>query len=331
MPLSCDRCQNNSILSLWQEGHFVSQTSTAVQNLCQVFCRQPSSALMSAVRHRDEKQIDAALENGAFPDSDVTNQSLHFYIITSQYGAASFILTRLSESRNIILEFTPLDRDTTTIILEYYGNVHHQITFGWSKVSQLGWTNSMYDLKLLQLLIFHGPRNVIHRGSPDFGEHCFVSAIKNNAQLIIKILLCIYYDELGNNVLNSIKNDLNKNLQDHLNRVKDLKHKQEIFKIFEQYENDFDVFQQDVLSMILSDQFGRFEVLASYVKERKDLYPILNDDKFQQLVKQMTKESKEELRIHLSTLKEDEEAKKEEKEDIEQQKKLRCFDDCLLQ
>ena len=298
------------------------------------------SKLMKAVKACDKSKVQEALNKGQFSDSaDPTNDALYYCILTSQYGIASIILSHLSKFHSIILEATPLDRDTTAIILEYFGNIHDQIRYGWSKICQLGWINSMHDLRLLQLLIYHGPRNVIHRTSPDFGEHCLVSAIKNNAQNIIKILLCIYYNELGKDILNSIKSDLDQSLQYFVNKIKQHPQKQAIFLIFEQYENDFDALNQDVLSMILSDQFGKYKVLSSYIKERKNLYPILNDKKFQQLVKEKTKESKEKLKIYLSALKTEEDAKKKEKEELHQWNKMTTseashkgpFDNCLIQ
>lgn len=296
------------------------------------------SELMKAVKARDKSRVQEALNKGQFSDSaDPTNDALYYCILTSQYECASIILSHLSKFHDMILESTPLDRDTTTIILEYFGNVHDQIRFGWSKICQLGWINSMGDLKLLQLLIYHGPRNVIHRKSPDFGEHCFVSAIKNNAQNIIKILLCIYYNELGKDVLNSIKSDLNQSLQYFVNKTKVHTQKQQIFLIFEQYENNFAVLNEEVLSMILSDQFGKYKVLASYIKERRNLYPILDDYKFQKLVKEKSKKSKEKLNIYLSALQTEADAKKKEKEGLEQQpgritySDKSYFDNCLLQ
>ena len=85
--------------------------------------------------------------------ADPTNDALYECIITAQYEMASIILAHLYNNfHEVILENTPFDRDTTTIILEYFGNVHDQIRNGWSKMCQLGWMNSS-DLRLLQLLI----------------------------------------------------------------------------------------------------------------------------------------------------------------------------------
>ena len=271
-----------------------------------------NSPLMKAIEDHNIEKVKQALNNGTstLASADPTNDALYECIITAQYDMASIILTHLSKFHEVILENTPLDRDTTTIILEYFGNVHDQIRNGWSKMCQLGWMNSMSDLRLLQLLILHGPRNVINRKSPDFGEHCLVSAIKNNAQNIIKILLCIYYDELGTDLLNTIQSDLRQTLKHKIDKIKKIKQKKEIIAIFEMYENNLEQLQSKVLGMILSDQFGKYKVLKGYVKQRQDLFPILKDYKFQQLVKQMTKESKEKLKKYKAALKAEEEASK---------------------
>ena len=259
-------------------------------------------------------------------DIDLTNGILCDFIMFSQYDKASIILSNLTKYRRVIMESTALDRDCTTVILEYFGNVQTQIIDAWSKMCQLGWNNSMSDLRLLQLLIFHGNRNVVNIRSPSPGENCFVSAISNNCQLMIKIILCVYRKELGEYIYDFIINDLGHTLKSRLDRIKNTKQKQEMYEIFEQYHHEFDKLQWNFLSKVLSDRFGKFQTLQSYIQERPKLFPIINDVEFQKEVDRMTMESEEKVRQHIARLK----AEKEAPNLQQQEQKANCTDSTLF-
>ena len=268
--------------------------------------REPErkTPLLLAVEARDKNRVRQLLQSGA--DVGVSespmDDPLYFSILTSQYEIASLILSQLTAFRDIILQHTPLDRDATTIILEYYGNVHDQIGFGWSKMCQLGWINSLSDLKLLQLLILHGPRSVVHRTSPDFGEHCLVSAIRNNCQLMLRIVLAIFARELGPDLYGSISSDLQLGLRYHIDRIRSEQHRLDITRIFEEYHDRLDELQSECLAMILSDQFGKYRALKTYVSQRTELFPILESKAFKALVKIKSKESQERFKEHVTSL-----------------------------
>ena len=220
------------------------------------------------IKRKDKNALRKALGDGAdiFTEVDPSKDVLCCCILASQYEMASILLEHLSSYRAIIEKYTPLDIDTTTIILEYFGNVHNQIRFGFGKICQLGWLNSLADLKLLQLLIFHGPRDLVKECSPDFGEHILVSAIKDNFQSIIKIILCICKDQLPDNVY-SISSKINQDINYHLSNVKNKENRKGITKILDGFHMDFYKFRLENFGMIMSDQFGKFEVLQLYIEQ----------------------------------------------------------------
>ena len=247
--------------------------------------------LLRAVQHQDKDKVSKLLANGADLgiSPDPMENPLCYCIMTSQYEIASMILNQLTVIRTIIMEHVPIDQDAITVVLEYVGNVHSMVCFGWSKVCQLGWTNGMADLKLLQLLILHGPRNVITVTSPDFGEHCLVSAIKNNCQLMIKCILCIFREELGTDLYSKTSNNFNQSLLYHIERSQ---HQDEIMRIFDDYHCRFGTLQSDHFALILSDAGPKYAALKTYLSDNERYFPILKDKEFQRRVREMSKESK---------------------------------------
>ncbi|ETO15790.1 hypothetical protein RFI_21571 [Reticulomyxa filosa] len=230
---------------------------------------------------------------------------IYLAILDSNIDKALKLLELASEIMNTIMIYSPLDRDTTSVVLEYIGNLQTQVDFCWSQMATIGWRQNATwipisdpvtedatetkkgaqetqkdkqvirkgkwhggDLMLMQLLIYHGAR--FTQLQNQIGESALDSCIKNHAIELVEMLLALS----GSSVFQHPTND---NLESRKKTdEKSKKAAEQLEYMLSDFSKNSHLFQIKIFKNKFFSNTNkpkrRYFVIGNYVLQKREVY-----------------------------------------------------------